>query len=164
MSTRDLRNVVRYGWDQLELEEALVDSTTMTPGHLVEETSDGYQEHSTDGGVVQRPMFAKDMRGRGFEVDPNDSDMVYADDDWIEFVIPNAGVGLTAILASGPDLNTSSNANISDGDRLVSAGDGTLRAFDGDDPDDVVAVAEEAKDNSGANAGVQALLDVEVVR
>lgn len=159
MSTRDLRNVVRYGWDQLEQEEALVNSTSLVAGHLVEETADGYQPHSTDGGAVQRPMFAKDMRGRGFEVGD-----AYDDNEWISYVIPNAGVGLTVILAAGSDLAAAANADISDGDRLVSAGDGTVRAFDADDPDDVVAVAEETKDNSGAASGETALLDAEVVR
>lgn len=159
MSTRDLRNVVRYGWDDLSQEEDKVDSTSLVAGHLVEETSDGYQPHSTDGGVVTTPTFAKDMRGRGYEA--GDS---YPDNEWISFIKANAGVGITAILAAGADLNTSSNANISDGDRLVSAGDGTLRGFDGDDPDDVVGVAEESKDNSGASAGNTVLLDIEVSR
>lgn len=157
---RDLRNVVRYGWDQLEQEEGATGNGNVVAGHLVEKDGNNdFIPHSTDGGVVQRPMFAKDMRGRGYEA--GDS---YPDAEWISVVIPNAGVGLTAILAAGSDLSTASNANITEDDRLVSAGDGTLRKFDADDPDDVVAVAEEDKDNSGAASGETELLDVEAVR
>jgi hypothetical protein len=160
MSTRDLRNVVRYGWEQLEQEEGATGNGNVVAGHLVEEDNNNdYTPHSSDGGAVNRPLFAKDMRGRGYEAGDG-----YPDGEWISVVIPNAGVELTAILAAGSDLSTASNANISEGDRLVSAGDGTLRAFDADDPDDVVAVAEESKDNSGAGAGETALLGVEVVR
>lgn len=155
---RDLRNVVRYGWDQIEQEEDTADGT-LRAGHLVEKTEDGYQPHSSDGGTVNRPVFAKDMRGRGYEVDDE-----YEDEEFLTFLIPNAGVGLTGILAAGDDLSTSSNANISEGDELVSAGDGTLRKEDGDDENAVVAIAEESKDNSGAGSDETELLDIEVVR
>ena len=163
MPGKSLKNVVRYGWDLLSQEEGTVDSGSMTPGHLVEKTATGYQEHSTDAGVLDQVAFAKDMRGRGFEVDP---DVTYEDGDLITFVKANSGVGITAMLAAGTDLATAGNATV-DGDaetRLVSAGDGTLRAFDADGDDAVVAVAKETKDNSGAAAGEATPLKVEVVR
>jgi hypothetical protein len=159
--TNDLLNVVRYGWDQLEQEEGDVDSTDLVAGHLVEKTASGYQPHSADGGGVSMPRFAKDMRGRGYEV--GDS---YPDGEFISYVKANGTVGLTGILAAGADLGTASNATV-DGDaetELVSAGDGTLRARDGDPAEAVVAVAKETKDNSGAAAGETELLDIEVTR
>lgn len=161
MADKDLLNVVRYGWENLSQEEASTDGGNVVAGHLLEETADGVQPHSSDGGAVNRPLFAKDMRGRGFEVGDT-----YPDGEFISTIIPNGGVGLTGILAAGADLATAANATV-DGDtgtRLVSAGDGTLRAFDADDPDDVVAIAEESKDNSGAAAGETVFLDIEVVR
>jgi len=156
----DLLNVVRYGWEQLIIEEDTVDGANVVAGHLVESTADGYQPHSSDGAEVNRPVFAKDMRGRGFEAGDE-----YDDEEFISFVVPNGGVGLTGILAAGTDLATAGNATV-DGDtetELVSAGDGTLRARDGDSAESVVAVAKETKDNSGAAAGETALVDIEVV-
>lgn len=153
---RDLLNVVRYGWDQLTIREGYVDGTTMTPGHLVEETSDGYQPHSSDGGAVGQVMVAKDMRGRGYEVDPT---VTYPDNEFISFVNANSGVGLTMLLAVGEDLSAAYPGGET---RLVSNGDGTLRQFSGDDPDDVVAEAQEGVDATGASNAQ--LIDVEVTR
>lgn len=145
MSTKDLRNVVRFGWEHISQFEDTVDSSTMTAGHLVEETSDGFQEHSTAGGVVDQVIVAKDMRGRGYEVDPTTT---YPDNEFITFLECNSGAGLTMLLATDEDL---SSAYPGGETRLVSAGDGTLQQFSGDDPDDVVAVAKEGVDASGAS-------------
>lgn len=154
--TNDLRNVVRYGWDQVEQFEDYVDSTTMTAGHLVEETADGYQEHSTDGGIVDQVVLAKDMRGRGYDVDPT---VTYADNDLITFLVCNAGVGVTLLLATGEDLSSAVPGGET---RLVSNGDGTVRQFNADDPDDVIATAEEGVDAVGASDPL--LIDAEVTR
>ncbi len=152
----DLLNVVRYGWDQLEQEEGTLDSATVTPGHLLERTASGWQEHSVDGDVVDRVVVAKDMRGRGFEVDPTET---YPDGEFITLVKPGAGVGLTMLLDTGEDLSGA----YPDGEvRLVSSGNGTLRQFSGDDPDDVVAVIEEGADATGLSDPLP--VDVEVTR
>lgn len=159
--TNDLLNVVRYGWEQLVQEEGTVDSGSLVAGHLVEKTASGYQPHSTDGGAVGQVRFAKDMRGRGYEA--GDS---YPNGEFLTFLNANAGVGITGILAAGADLATAADATV-DGDaetELVSAGDGTLRARNGDSQEAVVAVAKETKDNSGAAAGETELVDIEVVR
>lgn len=154
----DTNNVVRYSWENLSQEEGQTDGT-VAAGHLLEDGANGFAPHGTDAGVLDRVMFAKDMRGRGYEAGDE-----YPGGEWISSVIANAGVGITAILAAGTDLATAANANITEGDRLVSAGDGSLRKFDADGDAAVVAVAEEDVDNSGAAAGETALLEIEVTR
>lgn len=158
----DLLNVVRYGWENLSTEEGATGNGSVNAGHLLETNGDGdFIPHGTDGGDVNRLLIAKDMRGRGYEVLDN-----YPSAEWIEAVVPNAGVGVTLELAAGSDLATAANATITEGDLLVSAGDGTVRLYDAanDDENAVVAAAEEANDNSGAAAGETARLDAEVVR
>ncbi|SNZ18159.1 hypothetical protein SAMN06269185_3270 [Natronoarchaeum philippinense] len=66
-----------------------------------------------------------------------------------------------ALLASGSDLATASNANVSPGDRLGSNDDGSLKITTTGGA--AVAVAREANDNSGAAAGERARLNVEVL-
>lgn len=155
----DSNRVVRYGWEQLTQEEGTL-SEALSAGDLVEAGgSDDFQAHSTDGGVVERVLVAMDERGRGFEAGDD-----YESGEFITVAVCNSGVGLHMNLASGDDLGTAANANISEGDRLVSAGDGTVRAFDTDDPDDVVAHAEESIDNSSGGAGNDTPLAVEVTR
>ena len=155
----DSNRVVRYGWENCSQEEGTL-SEALSAGDLLEEGgSDDFQAHSTDGDVVERVMVAMDERGRGFT-----SGDGYEAGEFITAVVCNSGVGLHFNLAAGADLATAANADISEGDRLVSAGDGTVRAFDTDDPDDVVAHAEEAVDNSGASAGDDTPLAAEVTR
>jgi len=158
----DSNRVVRYGWENLSQEEGTL-SEALSAGDLLEAGgSDDFQTHSTDGGVVERVMVAMDERGRGFT-----SGDGYDAGEFITAAVCNSGVGLHLNLAAGADLATAANADISEDDRLVSAGDGTVRLFDGaggDDPDDVVAHAEEAVDNSGASAGDDTPLAAEVTR
>ena len=155
----DSNRVVRYGWENLSQEEGTL-SEAVDAGDLLEEGgSDDYQAHSTDGGAVSRVLVAKDMRGRGYVAGDD-----YPSGEFISAVVANSGVGLHLNLASGTDLATAADATVSGGEQLVSAGDGTVRAFNADDPDDVVAIAEEAVDNSGAAAGETTLVAVEVTR
>lgn len=66
-----------------------------------------------------------------------------------------------ALLASGADLATASEANVSPGDRLGTNDDGSLKVTT--TAGAALAVAREANDNSGAAAGDLARLDVEVL-
>ncbi|PCR89313.1 hypothetical protein [Natrinema ejinorense] len=66
-----------------------------------------------------------------------------------------------ALLASGSDLATASNANVSPGDRLGTNDDGSLKITTTGGA--ALAVAREANDNSGAAAGERARLSVEVL-
>lgn len=157
----DSTKVVRYGWDDLSIEERTADSA-IDAGDLVERTATGVQSHSTDGGHLDQVLVAQDDRAMGYEAGDT-----LPSGDLIRMLVANSGVGLHLNLAAGSDLADSTEANISEGDRLVSAGDGTVRQFDdvdGDVDTDVVAIAEEAVDNSGAAAGEDTPLAVEVVR
>jgi len=66
-----------------------------------------------------------------------------------------------ALLASGTDLATAAEADVSPGDRLGSYSDGSLKATT--TAGAAVAVADEAVDNSGAAAGERARISVEVL-
>jgi hypothetical protein len=155
----DSNKVVRYGWENLSQEEGTL-SEAVSAGDLLElGGSDDYQAHSTDGGSVDRVLVAMDERGRGYVAGDD-----YSSGEFITAAVANSGVGLHLNLASGDDLGTAADATISVGDQLVSAGDGTVRAFNADDPDDVVAIAEEAIDNSSGGAGNDTPLAVEVTR
>lgn len=136
----DTKNVVRTGWEQIEQQEKAT-SGTVTAGHLVEVSGGAVQPHSTDGGNVDTPKFAKDMRGRGYEAGDD-----YPAGEFITYLLCNGSALITALLA--PDNTVSAD----DETRLVSNGDGTLRVFNsggGDVEGDVVAVAKETLDTSG---------------
>lgn len=157
----DLPKVVAYGRDKLAQHEAPAAADTQA-GHLVEEVADGVQPHSNDYSAVDNVFVALDARGRGYDVgdvystDPDGT----VENENVPYANCNAGVGLTMLLAAGE--------TVADGDRLVSAGDGTLRLIDQDgtapdDPDTaVVAIAREALDNAGGTDAVA--LAVEVTR
>lgn len=66
-----------------------------------------------------------------------------------------------ALLAAGSDLATASNATVSPGDRLGTNDDGSLKITTTGGA--ALAVAREAKDNSGAASGNRARLTVEVL-
>lgn len=93
--------------------EATATSVAITPGELLEFSGGLVQAHSTAGGNAQ-PMFAveNDQIGDGIDDD-------YAADAEIKYVVGRQGDELQAILADGH--------NVSRGDALESAGDGTLQ-------------------------------------
>lgn len=66
-----------------------------------------------------------------------------------------------ALLASGSDLSTAAEANVSPGDRLGTNDDGSLKATT--EAGAALAVAREANDNSSADAGDWARVYVEVL-
>ena len=153
---------VLYARDQYVQHEAEADGA-IDVGMLLERTATGVAPHSTDGGELDQALVAINDRDRGMKV--GDS---YASGDNVKYISANAGVGLHLVLAAGADLATAGQATITEDERLVSAGDGTVRAFDtGTSPDAdgaTVARAEEARDNSGAAAGETYDLAAEVSR
>lgn len=101
-------------------------------GMLVEQTSDGYAPHSTDGGVPTRKLIATEGgTTRPLQLSPDgmdDEHGYYASGENVEAHQPSGGAGFTMWLAGG---NT-----VSHGDALVSNGDGRLRPAAGDGSDD----------------------------
>lgn len=96
----------------------IASSEAITPGHLVEYVSSTglkWRKHATAGGYG-KPSFA---------LEPNmlnkDIDTAYASGDLIEVVVATRGSTIYALLPSGQ--------NITLGNYLESAGDGTLRVY-----------------------------------
>ena len=118
---------------------------TITPGHLVELTSaDKVQVHSVASGNAL-PMFALECEMVGKSIDDN-----YVADDFVTVAIPTRGDVVYAKLKDGQ--------NVVIGDKLESAGDGTLQKHVPDSTGDIyvnaiVGIALEAVDMSGS-AGV----------
>lgn len=123
-----------------------VASEAITPGHLVEfgGTND-LQKHATAGGNA-RAAFMREQDFIG-----QDIDQACAAGDRIPYLIGRQGDEVRGLVAAG-------TAAISKGGPLESAGDGTLQphgtAATGD-PDNVVAYAMEAVDNSGGSSAVR---------
>lgn len=142
-------------------------SEAIKPGSLVEfGGSDDYQKHSTTNGNA-RKAFALSSGEVGFDSDDITTDI--ASGDTVPVGIFPRGARVNALLISGTDASTSSDANISKGDPLESAGGqdtGTLQKWgattDNSNVDSIVGYAREAVDNSGASAGSTARLVIEV--
>ena len=125
--------------------EELVAAATITPGMLCEETSaEKVQAHSTEGGRAEL-MFAYEDQLQGKTVDDD-----YSADDQVFLMLPVVGSEVCALLAVGE--------NVSIGDELISAGDGTLIAIgsaaSATTVQQVIARAVEAQDNSAGSAAV----------
>lgn len=155
--------VVRYGRDQFTQREFNT-ASVVGVGMLVERSGAGdVQPHSTAGGTMDQVFVAKDDRSMGMELGDE-----YPASTRAKVLDCNSGVGLHLQLAAGTDLTTAANANVAVGDRLVSNGDGTLRKLDtsitGETEAGVVAVADEAYDNSAAATGETYDLAIEVTR
>lgn len=139
---------------------------TITPGDLIDLSGTGasgatterlFVRNSTDGTRQTLVALEQSYAGRGIDDDYSDGDaLVYKrmepGDEFYMFVFDGSNAA-----SSGTD--TSDNANISVGDKLVpySGGgqDGTLRAYDSTDGDTagaVIAEATEAVDNSGGSS------------
>lgn len=128
----------------------------VTPGHLVRLNSSGQiVAHSGAGANAQR-LFAieNDLAGDGI-------DTAYESGDRAQCVVCPRGTEIYALLADGE--------NVSVGDFLESAGDGTLRKHEADSagvvefPEAVVAVALEALDISASGNAEAGRIRVEIV-
>lgn len=137
---------------------------TVTPGHLLElsgvdtagaDDTNQYVPHSTDDEQAD-PVFALEYGKTGKGIDED-----YASGSSLEYRTGLKGDEFYAFVAAGGDLATASNATLSPGDLLVSAGDGSLRT--GGTSGNAVAKAMESVDNSGAAAGEQARVKVKVI-
>jgi hypothetical protein len=109
------------------------------PGHLLEvDTSGDVQKHSSGGGVAAKMFAVEDeLQGKGI-------DDQYSSGDPLKVWLPTPGDEVYAILADGE--------NVSIGTKLVSNGDGTLKAYGSETaPNAVVAEATEAVDLSGSS-------------
>lgn len=123
--------------------EELNAAATITPGNLIEETSAGkLQKHSTEGGFAALLFAEVDaLQGNGLDTD-------YAADVLVSANVELPGNEVQAFLKAGE--------NVSRGDKLISAGDGTLIA-DGSEIStttvkQIIGIAREALDLSGSGA------------
>lgn len=123
--------------------EELLAAASITPGHLVEETSDDkFQVHATEGGRAERIVAAEDaLQGK-----PKTT--VY-----LVGVRVSANVELPG---NESQMFLKAGENVSQGDYLISAGDGTLIADGSEDSlttvKQAIATAREAVDLSGSGA------------
>lgn len=139
--------VVIRGSDELEYRERTANSGPVRPGHLVEQANGGLQPHST-AAEASAPLFAIERRYTGMLADdPDGLNDEYKSSETVLYANFDGGYQVYALLASG---NT-----VSDGTRLVSNGDGTLRPLNtsntGETESAVVGEAVESVDASGAS-------------
>lgn len=139
-----MANTVRLK-DYLGVYDEQVAAAAITPGMLCELTSTAntVQKHSTDSGIAI-PLFALEdnLQGKGIDED-------YSAADQVQLWYPSRGDEVYAILAD--------KENVSRGDFLVSAGDGTLKkltvnsAGAAEYPEAIVGQALEALNLSGSS-------------
>lgn len=123
--------------DYLHVVDEYTAAAAITPGMLVELTSDGeVQAHSSAAGAAEK-MFATEDQFQGKTIAD-----AYAADDLVQCWFPQRGDVVYALLANGEDASI--------GDKLVSDGNGAL-AVVGSGEDNVIAVALEAVDMSGSS-------------
>jgi len=131
-------NTIMLDRDGYRREEALATAAVVKPGYLLEKTSAGkVKAHATAAGWSQRLVAIEDdLQGKTV------SD-AYSASALIQYAVVSPGTLCQLMLKSGQ--------NISIGDKLVSNGDGTLKAATGTDKE-ITAWAEEAVDLSGSGA------------
>jgi len=132
-----------------------VANAAITPGHLVELMStDKVRVHATAGGVAQSAFAVEDeLQGKLISDD-------YAADAVCQFNVMRKGDVVNALIANGEDIDI--------GDKLVSAGDGTLKEMNADSSaciteEYVVAIAVEACDMSDSSAVDDPRCHVEII-
>jgi len=116
--TRNNPNTIYLGGERVQVNDLAV-SETVTPGHLLERFNNGgiirWRKHATaGGGGPQAVATDASMLNKGV-------DDTYAAGDLAEVSVLQPGGTAWMLIASGQ--------NISAGQKLESAGDGTLRAF-----------------------------------
>jgi hypothetical protein len=142
----------------------------LTPGELLVQTGTNasgepiYDAVSTVDQLGPAPQFAQ-VPSTPPVRDTSDTDPIdqtIASGTIVEVRVFTTGETVqNALLASGSDLASASDANVSPGDRLGTNDDGSLKITTTGGA--AVAVAREANDNSGASAGDRARLNVEVL-
>jgi acetyl/propionyl-CoA carboxylase alpha subunit len=119
-------------------------AAAISPGHLVYKNSAGKWAVNAAAGLACLKAFAVEQRLAGKTIDD-----AYAADDQVFIQIPYPGAIVQARIKDGE--------NIAVGDKLVSAGDGTLKEMTADASATIVeetclAIAEEACDMSDSSA------------
>lgn len=116
--TRLNPNTIFLGGQRVQIGD-LAASETITPGHLVDRFNSGgvirWRKQAT-ASIACAPAFATEQSMVNKGVDDN-----YAANDLMEVSIGSRGASFWALIASGQ--------NIAAGQKLESAGDGTLKAF-----------------------------------
>lgn len=120
------------------IEEYTATNAAITPGALLELTSVGLVKAHSDAGGVALPMFALEDELQGKEINDN-----YAANDKIQVWVAVRGEIVFA--------NIADNEDVSIGDYLVSAGDGTLRVVSSGDGSVYVGQAVAALDRSASD-------------
>ena len=151
MSTKHTIKVVKYSDVIKELEAY----AAITPGKLLERVNDAtIKAHSDKDGPVAPIIFALEDELQGKNIDE-----AYADGDRVQAWYPQRGDVVYALLAE--------DQNIAIADKMVSAGDGTLKKRDpesgGENTQCIVAVAIEAIDrtgSSGEDEGTRILVEI----
>lgn len=109
-------NKIHLGGDKVDIND-LAASETITPGQLIDRFNSAgvirWRKHATAGGAVA-PIFAE----AHFMANKSVTDD-YATNDLVEAFAGQSGTNVWAFIASGQ--------NIAAGNKLESAGDGTLR-------------------------------------
>lgn len=122
-------------------------SAAITPGHLIERFDSAgapfFRKHSAAGGAGS--TYATEQNMNNLSVD-----VAYGVNDLVEATVGEPGTTIWALIASGQ--------NIANGQKLESAGNGTLRALAAGV---AIALAVEAKNNSAGP--LDARIRVEVV-
>jgi hypothetical protein len=111
----------------------------ITPGHLVEIQSTGkIKVHDTAGGFCQKAFAVED------DLQGNPISTAYTSGARVQYNVMLPGDQVNALIKDGE--------NIAIGDKLVSAGDGTLKEATSETADStIVAIAVEACDMSGSS-------------
>lgn len=124
-----------------------VTDEAVTPGHLIERGGgNDVQKHSSANGNAL-PMFALENDLVGDDIDDD-----YDSGDTVQYGVFTTGEEVNALLAYGE--------NVAAGAALTSAGDGTLHAAAGSDPDRIVGYAAEAVNNTTGGAAVRIAVEV----
>lgn len=139
------------------IREEFVAAAAISPGHLVEVTSAGkVQKHSTASGNVAPVMVALEDSMQG-----NDVADAYALNDVVQCAVLRPGDRVQMILKDGQ--------NVAIGDKLESAGDGTVQKHVVDSTGvyyykSIIGIAMAAVDMSGsAGADPSGYIDVMIV-
>lgn len=157
--------------DEIEYDYADAASALDVGDLVVEASGDQVDAHGTTAEEKFPVRVCLEARENGMVArDPNGDNDAYASGDLAKYITLDGGEHVLVNLAAGSDLATSGDANVAEGDKLVSAGGsdpGKVKARnDGTDPDpDTAAVfeAKEAIDNSGAASGEWVKIRAEVI-
>ncbi|WP_436933688.1 hypothetical protein [Halovenus marina] len=167
--SKSITEIAGRTYDEARYKEGEAGSA-LTPGEIVVQTGTNandepiYDAVSTVDQLGPQAQFAM-VPSTPPQEDTSDTDPIdqtISSGTLVEVRVFTAGERVqNALLASGTDLASASDANVSPGDRLGTNDDGSLKITTTGGA--AVAVAREANDNSGAAAGERARLTVEVL-